>query len=537
MRALPVPAPGGARRRIAADLPMPAPLALSCRSPRWPWRLGGAGLGLIAALAPLEICAATPTPAADARPLPAAAAGAAAGAAATFPAAPPVPAAPEAPSRRALPAPSAGRAAAPPAAPAPPTLSAGSPAAAGSPSPQPAGELADWPSLDQLLSLPGWLTLNLGVSAAPIANPIGGLTPAANWMQQIELNASAGRGLQRDPAQWRELDHWQAHLRLELYSGSTTFASTIGTLIAPQNMAYPPGLWLSGASLSRSNRSGSFSVAAGLRSLDPDFLAAPVYSSYLFAAFNDTLNINIVGLPIAPFAAPALSLRWRSGGLGEWRLGAWWLGGQAETASLFGVDSGLPPLRGHLQILQWSIEPRLGGIDSTGALLRRDGRQVARQLPPPLLQLGGLRSSTTSPTGPTPALELGGLGLNHLVYGSLTLPARLPLGLDNRLWSAAKLDLDPSRDGTPLFLAGGWLCQGLFPDRPLDVLALGVAGTVFSRQLLPELSNQIAVELNYSFRLNNSLSLQPVLQWIVRPSGSSEQAPILTTALQVLLNF
>lgn len=397
--------------------------------------------------------------------------------------------------------------------------------------------MPDWPSLDQLLALPGWLTLNLGVNAAPIANPIGGLTSAANWMQQIELNANAGRGLTRDPADWQEIDHWQAHLRLDLYSGSPNYASTIGSLIAPQTVAYPPGLWLSGASLSRSNRSSSFSVTAGLRSLDPDFLAAPVYNSYLFAAINDTLNLNILGLPITPFAAPALSLRWNSGGLGEWRLGAYWLGPQGETASLFGVDPGLPDLDGNLQILQWSMAPRLAGIDTSSPIRLPSGSSVARQLPPPLLQLGGFRSRTTSPARPQNALKVVGLGLNHVVYGSFTLPARLPLGLDNRLWSAAQLDLNPGRDGTPLFLGGGWLCQGLLPDRPRDVLALGVAGTVFSRQLLPQLSNQIAVELNYSFTLNNSLSLQPVLQWIVRPSGSADVAPILTTALQVVLSF
>jgi len=509
---------------------MPAPTAVLCRSLRWPCRLSGVGLGLLACLAPLEISAAPPPPVAEAPPVPAAATRSTASTAAS------VAAEPLGPSSEVLPAASTGPAAATPAASGPPAVPTNSPATAATGS-QPAAGMPDWPSLDQMLSLPGWLTLSLGINAAPIANPVGGLTAAANWMQQIELNATAGSGLARDPAQWREIDHWQASLRFDLYNGSPNFASTIGALIAPQNMAYPPGLWLSGASLSRRNRAGSFSVAAGLRSLDPDFIAAPVYSSYLFSAINDTLNLNILGLPITPFAAPAVSLRWRSGGLGEWRLGAWWLGGQAETASLFGVDSGLPELSGNLQILQWSTAPRLAWIDTSSPIPLRSGGSVARQLPAPLLQLGGFRSRTTTPGQRQSALQIVGVGLNHVVYGSLTLPARLPLGLDNRLWSAAQLDLNPGRDGTPLFLAGGWLCQGLFPDRPLDVLALGVAGTVFSTQLLPELSNQIAVELNYSFTLNNSLSLQPVLQWIVRPSGSSDQAPILTTALQVVLSF
>lgn len=478
---------------------MPAPRAAQSRNIPWLSRLSAAGVSLVAALGPAANSVAMPASEAMVPP-----------AAAVRPSPSPVPMA------------------------AAPAVAAA--ATAGGPSAT-AEALPDWPSLAQMLSLPSWLTLSLELNATPIANPIGGLKPSANWMQQLELNVSASRGLSRDPSQWQELDHWQAQLRLDLYSGTPNFASDIGSLIAPQTMAYPPGLWLSGASLSRSNRSKSFSVTAGLRSLDPDFLAAPAYNAYLFSAINDTLNLNILGLPISPFAAPALTLHWRSGSLGEWRLGAFWLGGQAETASLFGVDADLPELDGQLQILQWSMAPTLKGFDTSSPIRRRDGDSVARQLPPPLLQLGAMRNRVTSTARPSTNLQVGGIGLNHVVYGSFTLPARLPLGLDNRLWSAAQLDLNPGRDGTPLFLGGGWLCQGLFPDRPLDVLALGVAGTVFSRQLLPQLSHQIAVELNYSFTLNNSLSLQPVLQWIVRPSGSAELAPVLTTALQVVLSF
>lgn len=425
----------------------------------------------------------------------------------------------------------------------PPSAAALAPVLGGPPEPAAPGQaagapaMADWPSLAELLVLPAWLNLQLGAVAAPIANPVGGFEPAANWMQQLELNAVLGTGLGRMPADWREIDHWQAQLRLDLYSGSPSFASTIGSLIAPQNMAYPPGLWLSGASLSRRDRSDRWRLTAGLRSLDPDFLVAPVYDAYLFAAINDTLNLNLLGLPITPFAAPALTLRWGGGGLGEWRLGTFWLGPQAEIASLFGVVSGLPDLRGDLQILQWSLAPTPASFDPSGPIRLRGGGSVARQLPPPLLQLGAFRSRITPLTPAPPALLLGGIGLNHVLYGSLTLPSRLPLGLDNRLWGAAQLNLNPAQDGTPLFLAGGWLCQGPLRERPLDVLALGVAYTGFSPQLLPQLSNLIALELNYNFTLNNRLSLQPVLQWIVGPTGRDAVAPILTTALQLSLSF
>ena len=66
----------------------------------------------------------------------------------------------------------------------------------------------------------------------------------------------------------------------------------------------------------------------------------------------------------------------------------------------------------------------------------------------------------------------------------------------------------------PLFLAGGWLGQGLVPGRPLDVLALGYGRSSFNSQLEQGLTAEAVLELNYTFNLTANLSLQPVLQWV-----------------------
>ena len=69
------------------------------------------------------------------------------------------------------------------------------------------------------------------------------------------------------------------------------------------------------------------------------------------------------------------------------------------------------------------------------------------------------------------------------------------------------------------------------------MLSLGVGRTAFSPQLLPQLNWAGAVELNYSFQINNRLSLQPVVQWLLRPSGEGTVPAILTTALQLNLSL
>jgi porin len=396
----------------------------------------------------------------------------------------------------------------------------------------------DWPTLAQMLALPGWLNLTLTVNAAPIANPIGGLSTAANWMQQNELNLNVGTGLALEPSRWRgELDHWQARLRLDLYNGQPTFASAIGSLFEPQTMAYTPGLYLSGVSVSRSSRDQSLQISAGFQSIDHDFLVAPPFTAYLYSGFNDTLNLTIPGLPITPFAAPSVLLHWRSPGFGRWSFGAYWLDQETELAGLFGAPPALSQdLRGNLQVLQWDLP--LWNRDTALKLpiTQSGGETVERQLPAPLLQIGAFRNSTRffdpadSPTGRSTLM-------NHVVYGSLTLPARLPLGLDNRFWGTLQWGLNPSQNITPLFLAGGWQCQGPFPGRPMDVLSLGLGRTGFSPQLQPGLSWAGALELNYNIQVNNRLSLQPVLQWLPRPSGEGTVPAIITTALQLNLSL
>lgn len=393
-----------------------------------------------------------------------------------------------------------------------------------------------------MLSLPSWLRMELAVTAAPIANPVGGLTTAAAWMQQNALRITSGSGLGQDPSRWREIDHWQAHARLDLYDGQPDFSTRIGSLIAPQTIAYPPGLWFSGASLSRRNRDDSLRFSAGLLSLDQDFVVAPAYNAYLFSAINDSLNLNILGLPLSPFTTPGLNLRWRSGSFGEWRLGAYWLDPEIQLASLFGVDTGLPTVRGTVQILEWSYAPARLRDRYAGPLRLAGDASTARLLPPPLLQLGTFRSwvATSGPNAWIPATAAASgdsLALNRVAYGALTLPVTLPLGHDNRVWGAAQVGFDPASNPTPMFLAGGWLCQGPLQRRPQDVLALGIARTGFSAPLLPDLNWQAVVELNYTVRINTNLSLQPLLQWILNPAGDGRVPAILTSGVQLTLNF
>jgi hypothetical protein len=175
-------------------------------------------------------------------------------------------------------------------------------------------------------------------------------------------------------------------------------------------------------------------------------------------------------------------------------------------------------------LLQWRYT-RLPGHREASTPLTGPAGPVPRQLPPPLLQLGAGTVLDTAEGRSTSALA-----------GTLTLAAPLPIGLDNRLWLGVNAGEEGSSNPVPLFLAGGWLNQGLLPGRPQDVLAVAYGFSRFNPRLRSTGRAESVLEMNYSWQVNSQLSLQPVLQLILDPNGRST-SPILATGLGLTLQF
>ena len=407
-------------------------------------------------------------------------------------------------------------------------------AAASDPSSQqPLAPAQSWPTLNGLLNPPPWLNLTLSVQGDGLFNPIGGQVAAGNWIQQTAFDASVSSGFGKDPSRWREADHWLLHGELTAISGVAGYGQRIGATFPLSDLDDPTGLWITEASIERLGGSGNVDAKAGLLPLNPDVVQAPVFSSYVNSVFNDTLNLNQPVLPINPYVAPGLVLRWRpaapdpalpgdTGAFGEWRYAAYLLSPINQLTELLGVVPNVPQVDGHSQLLQWSFD-RLPGARRLAVPIEHRGKALSRLLPPPLLQIGGGYLTDDSSGA---VLPLG--------FSSLTLAPELPIGLDNRIWIGFSGGNEAGGNPVTFYGSGGWLCQGPLAGRPFDVLALGYGRSSFNQQLLAGLRPQSLLELNYSFNLNSSLSVQPVLQWIQAPPGIGS---ILALGLQVELQF
>lgn len=379
-----------------------------------------------------------------------------------------------------------------------------------------------WPALTTMLALPPWLNLELELNAEPMGGNAPTLGSGGAWIQQLTVTAEASRGLGRDKAQWQEFDHWKTNLQLSAFSGDPNLNQALGTAFPLQTAAHPVGLWLTEATVQRVAAGDPVFFKAGLMSLNPSFIQSDVLNSYIHSALNNTLNLEINGLPINPFIAPAATMHVHLGSSSELRIGQFWLDNVNNIASLFGVNPQTNLSSGTMQIVQWNLRD-LPGSAQLKQPISQGERLVSRQLPEPVLQLGALNT-----TGADPNLAL---------YGTLSMAVPLPVGLDHRLWVGFNNGLTIANDPDPTFIAAGWLAQGLVPGRPLDVLAVGYGSTWFNSTLMPGPNPEVVLEVNYTIALSSQLALQPVLQWIVQPYGSSTRPAVLAAGIQLNLSF
>jgi porin len=196
------------------------------------------------------------------------------------------------------------------------------------------------------------------------------------------------------------------------------------------------------------------------------------------------------------------------------------------------TDGGVGPSVGTAQFLQVDLEPAsmsaapLQACRTERGVQRRRGPcsapvSVQNQLPNGLVSLGGFLTSENG----------------NGVYGSVTLPSGLPLGLADRLWIGGSYSPDSSLDIAPTFVGGGLVIQGPLPSRPLDVALFGIGRGGLSNQLSTS-PYEAMLELGYRIQFNESFNLQPTLQWIFNPSGAAQPVPgILAAGVQVQLNF
>jgi porin len=120
-------------------------------------------------------------------------------------------------------------------------------------------------------------------------------------------------------------------------------------------------------------------------------------------------------------------------------------------------------------------------------------------------------------------------------------------GSGRGLWGFGALVFSFTNDTNPMpwYFNAGLVYEGLFRGRPRDTTGLAVTSGWFGDEVnfarrtdaLPEKDYEAVIELNYRFVLGRGISIQPDIQYIIRPAGTDEIDNALAIGAKVSVNF
>jgi porin len=170
----------------------------------------------------------------------------------------------------------------------------------------------------------------------------------------------------------------------------------------------------------------------------------------------------------------------------------------------------------------------------------------ARDALPGVYKLGGYWmngdfaevSSTTGAT--TRGSAMGWLLGEQMLY-------RAEPGSDLGLWGFGSVVFSFTNETNPMpwYFNAGLVYQGLFPGRPRDKTGLAITSGWFGDEVnvarraqgLAEKDYEAVIELNHAFVLGRGITVQPDVQYIIRPAATGDIPNALAVGAKVVVNF
>ena len=409
-------------------------------------------------------------------------------------------------------------------------------------------QLRPEPILQNWLDVPDWLSLSFGYVNEINGNPWGGLEQTATYTHNLSLNMTASSGLARSAEDWQEWDHWSLIANLSQRSGTSLSESIPNAQAVQQIFGYGQTFRLAGLWVERhQTESGLLKIKAGKVATFDDFASSPLFCFYSNNGFCGQIWGIPNSLPVAAYPANQYGAVAHLGKTDSTtlRYGIYQINPDAFEPGYHGADFQLNASRdGVAQFLQidWPFSRTLAlpvkQLDD-GRVVRvpEDEKDLdfVSGLPAPGLQLGGWLGRWDFPQLEDPEQWSA---RNDGVYGLVSLPLTLGgLALDGRLWTTASYGFNPDVQTIPIFVAAGWVGKGVLRRRPHDALVLGVTHATWSSQAPGGQDWESILELGYQIALGDNASIQPNLQFILNPDGTSEVPDSIAIGVQMTVLF
>jgi len=397
----------------------------------------------------------------------------------------------------------------------------------------------DWGGLrTRLLDL--GITPSLVFVTDVLGNPVGGRRQGLRESDDLGLDLTADLD---------KLAGWSGarfHLSVSMRSGTDLSDKDIGNVFTVANVCCGHTYRLVNVELEQSLFDDRVSVRGGRIATGDEFLSSPLYGNFVQEAFNGNPIGIAFNVPVTAYPTATWGMRARVRPI-------------SQLSLMAGVYNGDPTLGDNDKHgVDWTMRGPLFAIGEVGLRVNQErgatglpgnykigGYYLAGKVPDLFRDVDG---GSIALSGLPPQMHNGNGGfyvlLDQMVYRDGGAESQRGLTPFVSLLFAPSSSVNTM----PFFANGGLVYQGLFPSRPNDTAAFGVAYGAFSSQLRRSQRDarsagsgagiqqyEVAIELTYIIQARRWLQVQPDLQYIINPGGTGKIPNALVLGFQLAL--
>ena len=376
-----------------------------------------------------------------------------------------------------------------------------------------------------------------------LGNVSGGLNRAFAYTQtlsaELDLNLEKLVGWEGGTLTWSFADIAGSNLQ-----------NAVGNIFTPSNLWTSNSYYFAEFYLEQSLLNGNLVFKLGQLCARNDFAVSPIYGNFLNLAFdgNPFVPFNtfpITGFPHASWGASVKGFLNHDAIANFYgQAGIYQVSNRIGVPGYKGLSYGFQHDDGTMTLSEIGWTPSFFATPAASSTLP-DGKP-AQSNPgyPGHYKIGAFFTNWTYPTFSGAPNYLNAYGFYFLADQQITMrPGHPSEGLV--LWGALSWTPQQNISSLPLFVSGGGQYTGLVPGRSNDITLLGIAygqGSIDAiraneQQNFPGSTYEIAVEASYVVRINQWLSVQPDVQYIVNPGGTGTLRNSWILGGQLAVNF
>lgn len=348
-------------------------------------------------------------------------------------------------------------------------------------------------------------------------NPVGGLQPGAAYvgLLQFGLNADFEKALGWKGGSFRTTWVW--------ISGGQPSISNVGSIFAISPFEAPPAFRALDLWIQQELWDGALTLRGGLFNADADFTISDNAALFQYSGFGwpTFYGGTLDGAPVYPFAAPGILMEAAPGGGWKW------------LSAVMQGDIGDPET--NPSNFYWRLD-RTGGFLFLNEI--QHGHEAGRL--PGRARLGAIFNTGANDPGNRAAPAWGG----GFVYGIIDqmIWREESNGMQGASWFArGGFSVLDDSFLTSLFNTG-FTYTGLIPGRDNDTSGIALSWAQFSSAITDDLDGgnkglEMALELTYQVQLTSWFTLQPDVQFIIQPGGSTAIGNALVVGLSASMAF